>query len=319
MLRRLRSSSEIRDLIAETKLSLDDFVMPFFVVEGNGIVDEIKTFPGVFRYSVDELVKEVKKIRSNGIKSVIIFGVISDEKKDEIGSYGFYENNVVYRAIREIKDKVPDIVVAADVCVCSYTLHGHCGVVGNNNTIDNDKTVEVLGKVALNYAKAGADVVAPSAMADFQVKTIRKVLDENGFKNTLIMSYSAKYASNFYGPFRDIANSSPKFGNRKTYQMDYRNIKQALLEVEKDIQEGADIIMVKPALSYLDIIREVKNNFNVPLAAYSVSGEYSMVKFASKSGLFDEKEVAIEILTSIKRAGADIIISYWAKDIVEWL
>ncbi|MCX8029689.1 MAG: porphobilinogen synthase [Brevinematales bacterium] len=318
MMRRLRRNSGIRDLIAETKICLDDFVMPFFVVEGNNIIQEISSFPGIFRYSVDNLVKEIKRIWELGIKSVILFGVVDECNKDALGSYAIRDNNVVCKAIKLIKDKVPEVIVISDVCLCSYTSSGHCGIV-DNGIVDNSKTVEILSKVALNYAKSGADIVAPSAMADFQVREIRKVLYENGFDNTLIMSYSAKYSSNFYGPFRDIANSSPKFGDRKTYQMDYRNIKQALVEVERDIQEGVDIVMVKPALAYLDVIREVKNTFNIPLAAYSVSGEYSMVKVASQCGILNEKETALEILMSIKRAGADIIISYWAKDLPGWI
>ena len=318
MLRRLRLTNSIRDLVSEVNLKPSNFIAPFFVIEGNNIVQEIKSFPGVFRYTIDKLLLEIKEILSKGIKSVLLFGVIDEKFKDDLGSYALSEDNVVCRAIREIKNSFDDIVVAADVCVCSYTSHGHCGIVVNGK-VDNTKTIEVLGKIALNYAKAGADIVAPSAMADFQVMQIQKVLDENGFNDKIIMSYSAKYASSFYGPFRDIANSSPKFGDRKTYQLDFRNIKQALSEVEKDIQEGADIIMIKPALSYLDVIREVKNRYNVPIAAYNVSGEYAMVKISAKEGIIDEKSVAIEILTSIKRAGADIIISYWAKEIAELL
>lgn len=318
MLRRLRSSQEIRDLVSEVRLSLDDLIAPFFVVDGNNVLEEIKSFPGIYRYSIDNIVKEVKYLRDNGIKAVLLFGVIDNKLKDDSGCYAFYEDNIVCRAIKSIKDKVPDVVVVSDVCLCSYTSHGHCGIVLDGK-VDNSKTIEVLAKVSLSYAKAGADILAPSAMADFQVKAIREILDQNGFSDRLIMSYSAKYASNFYGPFRDIANSSPKFGDRKSYQMDFRNIRQALLEVEKDILEGADIVMVKPALSYLDVIREVRNNFNVPIAAYNVSGEYSMIKIAAKEGIVNEKDIAIEILTSIKRAGADIIISYWAKDMINWI
>ncbi|MFN4245234.1 MAG: porphobilinogen synthase [Brevinematia bacterium] len=317
MLRRLRSSKNIRDLISEVKLNIDDFVAPFFVVDGVGVVEEIKSFPGVYRYSVDKLVLEVKKLVDKGIKGILLFGVIDEHLKDDIGSYSIREDNVVCRAVKSIKDNL-DVVVAVDVCLCGYTSHGHCGIVVDGR-IDNDKTIDVLSKIALNYAKAGADILAPSAMADFQVRKIRQVLDENGFKDRIIMSYSAKYSSNFYGPFRDIANSSPKFGDRKMYQMDFRNIRQALIEVERDIQEGADIVMIKPSLSYLDVIREVRNHFNVPIAAYNVSGEYSIIKISSREGIVNEKEVAIEILTSIKRAGADLIISYWAKDVVDWI
>ncbi|MCS7299370.1 MAG: porphobilinogen synthase [Spirochaetia bacterium] len=318
MIRRLRKSKSIRDLVAEAELSPNDFVMPLFVIEGENIVQEIETFPEVRRYSVDRLIEEVKVLRDKEIKSVLLFGVIDEIKKDDIASYSYKEDNVVCKAIREIKNKFDDVVVIADVCVCGYTTHGHCGI-WNGDWVDNNKTLEVLSLSALNYARAGVDIVAPSAMMDHQVKAIRKTLDENGFERTLIMSYSAKYSSSFYGPFRDIVGSSPKFSDRKTYQMDYRNIRQALEEVRQDIEEGADIVMVKPALSYLDVIREIRNNFNVPLAAYNVSGEYSMVKVASKNGIFNEKDIAMEILYSIKRAGADIIISYWAKDVPDWL
>lgn len=318
MIRRLRKNKSIRDLVAEVELSLDDFVMPLFVIEGENIVQEIETFPEVYRYSVDRLVEEVRVLRDKGIKSILLFGIVEDSKKDDIASYSYKEDNVVCRATKEIKDRFDDVVVIADVCVCGYTTHGHCGI-WSEDWVDNNKTLDILSLSALNYAKAGVDVVAPSAMMDHQVKAIRKALDENGFERTLIMSYSAKYSSNFYGPFRDIVGSSPKFSDRRTYQMDYRNIRQALEEVKRDIEEGADMVMVKPALSYLDVIREIRRNFNVPLAGYNVSGEYSMVKIASKKGMFNEKDVAMEILYSIKRAGADIIISYWAKDVPDWL
>jgi len=314
--RRLRNTENLRRMFSETELSVTDFVMPYFVVEGRNIRQIIKSMPGIFRFSIDTLVKEVKEIHKLGIFAVLLFGIT--EKKDRTGSYAYNKNGIVQKAIRTIKKEIPEIVVITDVCMCSYTSHGHCGILKGGN-IDNDATLEILSKVALSHAIAGADIVAPSAMMDGQVQEIRDTLDKNGFKDIAIMSYSAKFASNFYGPFRDAANSTPQFGDRKSYQMDYHNLKEVLREVETDINEGADIVMVKPALSYLDVIKTVKENFNIPLAGYNVSGEYSMVKSAAEKGWLDEKNTVLEILTSIKRAGADIIISYWAKEVAKWL
>jgi porphobilinogen synthase len=343
-LRRLRKNENLRKLFSETKLSISDFVMPYFVIEGKNVKQEINSMPGIFRYSIDQLLKEVEEIYKLGTIAVLLFGV--PDRKDEIGSYAYSKDGIVQKAIKAIKKEIPDIVVITDVCLCSYTTHGHCGILKkrpwsmvnsprsmvnsqqkknrglwpvDHGPIDNDATLEVLAKIALSHAEAGADIVAPSAMMDEQVQAIRKILDKNGFKDVAIMSYSAKYASSFYGPFREAADSSPKFGDRKSYQMNYCNIKEALREIETDINEGADIVMVKPALSYLDVIRAIKEKFNVPLAAYNVSGEYSMVKAAAQKNWLDEKSVALEILTSIKRAGADIIITYWAKDVAEWV
>jgi len=343
-LRRLRKNENLRKLFSETKLSISDFVMPYFVIEDKNVKQEINSMPGIFRYSIDQLLKEVEEIYKLGVLSVLLFGV--PNIKDEIGSYAYSKDGIVQKAIKAIKKEIPDIVVITDVCLCSYTIHGHCGILKkrsrsivnsprsminsqqkkkrglwpvDHGPIDNDATLEVLAKIALSHAEAGADIVAPSAMMDGQVQAIRKILDKSGFKNVAIMSYSAKYASSFYGPFREAADSSPKFGDRKSYQMNYCNIKEALREIETDINEGADIVMVKPALSYLDVIRAIKEKFNVPLAAYNVSGEYSMVKAAAQKNWLDEKSVALEILTSIKRAGADIIITYWAKDVAEWV
>jgi len=318
-LRRLRKNENLRKLFSETKLSISDFVMPYFVIEGKNVKQEINSMPGIFRYSIDQLLKEVEEIYKLGVLSVLLFGV--PNRKDEIGSYAYSKDGIVQKAIKAIKKEIPDIVVITDVCLCSYTTHGHCGLLSfsRKNYIDNDATLEVLAKIALSHAGAGADIVAPSAMMDGQVQAIRKILDKNGFKDVAIMSYSAKYASSFYGPFREAADSSPKFGDRKSYQMNYCNIKEALREIETDINEGADIVMVKPALSYLDVIRAIKEKFNVPIAAYNVSGEYSMVKAAAQKNWLDEKSVVLEILTSIKRAGADIIITYWVKDVAEWV
>ena len=338
-LRRLRKNENLRKLFSETKLCVSDFVMPYFVVEGKDVKQPINSMPGISRFSVDNLLKEVNEIYKNGIVAILLFGV--PQKKDEVGSEAYSENGIVQKAIRAIKNKLPEIIVITDVCLCSYTSHGHCGIVKespqstvhslqkknktyglrtmDHGQINNDATLEIISKIALSHAQAGADIVAPSAMMDGQVKSIRDILDENGFKDVAIMSYSAKYASNFYGPFREAADSSPKFGDRKSYQMNYCNIKEALREVEQDIKEGADIVMVKPALAYLDVIRAVKENFNIPVAAYNVSGEYSMVKAVAEKGWLDEKNLVLEILTSIKRAGADIIITYWAKQVVKWI
>ncbi|MDP9749821.1 MAG: porphobilinogen synthase [Thermoanaerobacter sp.] len=314
--RRLRMNSILREMIRETSLDVSDLIYPLFVVPGDNIKEEIDSMPGIYHFSIDLLVEEVKEVRDLGIPAILLFGVPS--YKDELGSEAYSEEGIVQKAVREIKEKVPEIVVITDVCMCGYTTHGHCGIVENGQVL-NDKTVDYIAKIALSHVEAGADMVAPSDMMDGRVAAIRKLLDSKGFVNTPIMAYSAKYASSFYGPFREAADSFPQFGDRKSYQMDYGNSNEALREIALDIEEGADIVMVKPALSYLDIIRRVKDNFNIPIAAYNVSGEYSMVKAAAKMGWIDEKSVVLEILTSIKRAGADMIITYFAKDVAKWL
>lgn len=309
--RRTRKDENIRSLVRETRLSVDDLIYPIFVVEGEGIKEEITSLEGNYRYSVDMLDEIIKEVEDLNIRGVLIFGV--PEYKDECATSAFDENGVVQRAVKKIKE-ISNLYVITDVCMCQYTSHGHCGIIEGND-IDNDKTLEYLAKIALSHAKAGADMVAPSDMMDGRVKFIRRMLDENGYKNVAIMSYSAKYASSFYGPFREAADSKPQFGDRKSYQMDYCNIREAMREIEYDIEEGADIIMVKPALSYLDVIRQARDKFNHPIAAYNVSGEYAMVKAAEKMGYVDGEKIMMEILTSIKRAGADIIITYHALDV----
>lgn len=314
--RRLRVNGQIRSLIRETRLRVDDLIYPIFLVEGNEVKNEISALPGCYHFSIDMIGKEIEELVKLGINSVILFGV--PDKKEELGSEAYKENGIVQKGIREIKKISRDIVVITDVCMCQYTDHGHCGII-ENKKVNNDLTLKYLRRIALSHAEAGADMVAPSDMMDGRVGAIREELDQNGFNNISIMSYSAKYASAFYGPFRGAANSTPQFGDRRTYQMDPGNSDEALRETELDIMEGADIVMVKPALSYLDIIRRIKDNFNVPIAAYNVSGEYAMIKAAAKMGLLEEKSAAIEMLTSIKRAGADIIITYFAKDLARWV
>jgi porphobilinogen synthase len=306
----------LRALIRETRLDINDLIYPLFVVEGRGIKEEITSMPGIYRYSVDLLPREIEEIAGLGLKAVILFGI--PEHKDELGSGAYQADGVTQQAIKTTKKAVPELVVITDVCLCEYASHGHCGVVVNGN-VDNDRTLEFLAKTALSHAKAGVDIVAPSDMMDGRVKAIRSNLDENGFNLVPIISYAAKYASVFYGPFREAAESAPQFGDRRSYQMDSPNAREALREVEQDISEGADVVMVKPALAYLDVIRKVRDTFNHPLAAYNVSGEYAMVKAAARNGWLDEKRAMLEILTSIKRAGADIIITYHAKEAARWL
>jgi porphobilinogen synthase len=315
-LRRFRCSETLRALIRETKVEIGDLIYPLFVVEGNKIKQEISSMPGQYRLSNDLLAKEVKDIARLGIPAIILFGI--PQKKDEVGSSAYHPKGVIQQAIRAIKKATPELLVITDVCLCEYTSHGHCGVVVDGY-VDNDKTLELLAKTALSHAEAGADMVAPSDMMDGRVKAIRQALDGNGFQNTPVMAYAAKYASAFYGPFREAAESAPQFGDRRSYQMDPPNWREALREVEQDIAEGADIVMVKPALPYLDVIRKVRDTFNYPLAAYSVSGEYAMVKAAAQQGWLDEKRIVLEMLTAIKRAGADIIITYYAKEAAHWL
>ncbi|WKV09268.1 porphobilinogen synthase [Thermoanaerobacterium sp. CMT5567-10] len=314
--RRLRANEVIRRMVKETSISVDDLIYPMFVVPGENIKEEISAMPGVYRYSVDKLINEVKEVHNLKIPAVLLFGIPS--KKDELGSEAYDDDGIVQKAVKSIKESIPQMIVITDVCMCEYTSHGHCGIV-RDGYVQNDETVSYIAKIALSHVKAGADIVAPSDMMDGRVKAIRDILDENGYVNTPIISYSAKYASSFYGPFREAANSAPQFGDRKSYQMDPANSDEALREISLDIDEGADIIMVKPALPYLDIIRRAKDTFNIPIAAYNVSGEYSMIKAASQMGYIDEKSTVLESLTGIKRAGADIIITYFAKDVAKWL
>lgn len=323
-LRRLRRDSLTRDLAAETRLSADNFVLPYFIVEGRNKKEPIESMPGVSRLSVDNALKDIGGARALGIKAVLLFGICKE--KGRTASAAYRKDGLIQQAIKAIKGEVKDVVVISDVCLCGYTSHGHCGIIKKSKScIDNDETIKILVKIALTHVQAGADFVAPSAMMDGQVKAIRETLDKNGFAGAGILAYSAKYASNFYGPFREAMDSAPQFGDRKTYQMDYRNSKEALREIEADIKEGADIVMVKPALAYLDVIRQAKDNFNVPIAAYNVSGEYAMVKaYCARAGQAAgreclERDLALEILTAIKRSGADLIISYHAKEAVKWL
>ncbi len=315
-LRRLRRNEALRALVRETKVEVGDLVYPLFVVEGSKIKQKISSMPGLYRLSNDLLPKEVEEIARLGIPAIILFGI--PQKKDEAGSSAYHPKGVVQQAIRAIKKTTPELLVITDVCLCEYTSHGHCGVVVDGY-VDNDKTLGLLAKTALSHAEAGADIVAPSDMMDGRVKAIRQALDGNGFQDIPILAYAAKYASYFYGPFREAAESAPQFGNRRSYQMNPPNWREALREIEQDIAEGADIVMVKPALPYLDVIRKVRDTFNHPLAAYSVSGEYAMVKAAAKQGWLDEKGLVLEMLTAIKRAGADIIITYYAKEAASWL
>lgn len=314
--RRLRKNENIRKLVRETTISVDNLIYPIFVEDGQNIEKEIPSMPGIYRYSIDRLSKELDEVVSLGIPAVLLFGIPSH--KDEVGSDTWNEEGIIQKAIRFIKRNYPQLYVISDVCFCEYTSHGHCGVL-HHQDVDNDETLENTKKQVISHAKAGVDMVAPSGMMDGVVKTIREALDCEGFYHIPIMSYSAKYASSYYGPFREAADSTPAFGDRKTYQMDPANRREAFREVELDIQEGADIVMVKPALAYLDIIRDIKERFNVPLAAYNVSGEYSLIKAAGRLGWIDERKVMMETLTSIKRAGADIIITYFAKEVAKIL
>ncbi len=315
-MRRGRRTAALRRMVRETKLSVDDFVLPLFAVHGRNVREPVPSMPGVERTSVDQMVQDCREAHELGIPAVILFGI--PEQKDAVGSEGYDEDGIVPRAIRGIKDAVPDLLVWADVCLCEYTHHGHCGVI-SGGAVDNDATLVLLAKAAVAYANAGADVVAPSDMMDGRVGAIREALDEEGFQETAIVSYAAKYASAFYGPFRDAADSAPGFGDRRAYQMDPANSDEALREVALDLEEGADVVMVKPALPYLDVVRRVKDEFRVPVAAYNVSGEYSMIKAGAQLGWIDGKRVAMEALTSIKRAGADIILTYFARDAARWL
>jgi len=315
-LRRLRRTEALRALVRETKVEVGDLIYPLFVIKGSRIKQEITSMPGIFRYSPDVLPDKVEEIARLELPAVILFGI--PDYKDEVGSSAYHPEGVVQQAIRTIKRAVPELLVLTDVCLCEYTSHGHCGVVVNGY-VDNDKTLELLAKIAVSHAEAGADMVAPSDMMDGRVKVIRQALDESRFQHIPILSYAAKYASAFYGPFREAADSTPQFGDRRSYQMDTPNWREALREVEQDIAEGADMVMVKPALAYLDVIRKVRDTFNHPLAAFNVSGEYAMIKAAVQQGWLDERGVVLEILTAIKRAGADIIITYHAPEVARWL
>ncbi|SHI94183.1 porphobilinogen synthase [Tangfeifania diversioriginum] len=315
-LRRLRKNAAIRNMVRETILTRNDLIMPLFVCPGEGVENKISSMPGNSQFSVDLLVKKCRELYNKGVQSVLLFGI--PETKDETGDVACQHNGIVQQAVRALKKEVPELYLIADVCNCEYTTHGHCGTIVDGD-VDNDLTLDTLARQSVSLAEAGVDMVAPSDMMDGRVGAIRTALDENGFKNTPIMAYSAKYASAFYGPFREAAESAPQFGDRKTYQMDPANGDEALREVELDIQEGADIVMVKPALNYMDVIQSVKANFNVPVAAYNVSGEFSMVKAAAEKGWIDEKRIVLELLTGLKRAGADIIISYHTQDIIEEL
>ncbi len=315
-MRRLRRKKLLRDLVRETILTPDDFIYPMFVIPGKGKKEEIPSMPGQFRYSIDLLAEEVQKVKEEGIKAIILFGV--PEKKDEIGTDAWHEEGIIQRALREIRKYEKEMILIADLCMCEYTSHGHCGIL-KDKEVDNDATLEYLGKIAVSQVKAGADIVAPSGMMDGMVKAIRTALDKEGFADVPILSYAVKYASSFYGPFRDAAESAPQFGDRKGYQMDPANSREAVLEAELDFEEGADILMVKPALPYLDIVKTIRERFSRPVAAYNVSGEYSMVKAASMKGWINERDVVLEVLTSIKRAGADLILTYHARDAVKWI
>ncbi|CAM4145161.1 delta-aminolevulinic acid dehydratase [Bacillus manliponensis] len=314
--RRLRNSAGMRALVRETHLRPEDFIYPIFVLEGERVRNEVPSMPGVYQISLDFLHEEMAEVAALGIRSVIVFGLPAE--KDAVGSSAYCEKGIVQRAIKQIKEELPELVVVADTCLCQYTDHGHCGVI-EDGVIVNDESLQLLAKTAVSQAKAGADIIAPSNMMDGFVTAIRHALDENGFSHVPVMSYAVKYASAFYGPFRDAAHGAPQFGDRKTYQMDPANRLEAFREAESDVIEGADFLIVKPALSYLDIIRDVKNNYLLPVVAYNVSGEYSMIKAAAQNGWIQEKDVVLEKLIGMKRAGADLIITYHAKDAAKWL
>ncbi len=314
-LRKSRRTDSLRRIFRETRIHPDNLMAPIFVIDRSDSVEPVQSMPGVDRYSVDRLPEYVSRLRSAGIRSVLLFGVPAS--KDEAGTGAYSNSGVIPRAVRQLRDNFEDLVIATDVCLCEYTSHGHCGVLANGE-VDNDGTLPLLTKAALQYATAGADMVAPSAMMDGQVRAIREALDHSGLNSTIVMGYSAKYASAFYGPFRFAAESKPAFGDRRAYQMDVANSREAMREIEGDVKEGADVIMVKPALAYLDVISKARARFDMPLAAYNVSGEYSMIKAASMNGWLDEKSTVYEVLTSIKRAGADLIITYFAEQGAKW-
>lgn len=315
-MRRTRQSEKLRSLVRETHLSVDQLIYPLFIAEGLSEPREISAMPGIMQWPLEHLGREAERLAQIGIPALLLFGI--PEEKDGVGSQAYAEKGIVQQAIRRIKSVTPETLVMTDVCLCEYTDHGHCGVI-QNGLVLNDESLELLSRMALSHAEAGADLVAPSDMMDGRVGALRHVLDEQGFNNLPIMAYSAKFASGFYGPFREAAGSAPQFGDRRAYQMDPANAREALREVELDIAEGADMVMVKPALSYLDVIRQVRDRFDLPLAAYNVSGEYSMIKAAAQNGWIDEQRIVMEVLTSIRRAGADMIITYFAPDVAGWL
>jgi porphobilinogen synthase len=315
-LRRFRRSGRLRSLVRETRLDLGDFVMPLFVCPGEGVVRPVEGLPGIAQRSVDELVAEADTLNALGVSAVILFGI--PDEKDEEASGAYDEDGIVQRALRELRRDFPDLVLATDVCLCEYTSHGHCGVV-RDGEIDNDSSLELLARTAVSHAEAGADTVCPSDMMDGRVGAIRIALDDAGFEQIPIVSYAAKYASAFYGPFREAAESTPAFGDRRGYQLDPANVREAIRECELDVDEGADALIVKPALPYLDVLRAVREQFDLPVGAYNVSGEYAMVKATARAGWLDERQAALESLTAIKRAGADFIVSYWTKELAEWL
>lgn len=314
--RRTRNNPLLRDLISNVNLSMNDFIYPIFVEEGDNIKSEIEAMPNQYRYSIDKLKEEIEDIINLGIKGILLFGI--PKQKDEKGSGAYDENGIIQKAVRFIKKNFSNILVITDVCMCEYTSHGHCGIL-NNDIVDNDLTIDYISKIALSHVKAGADIVAPSDCMDGHVLSIRNILDKNGYVNIPIMSYSVKYASGYYSPFRVAADSAPSFGDRKSYQMDFRNRKEYISKIENDIEEGADIFIIKPALPYLDVIKDISTKFNIPIASYNVSGEYSMVKAASKLGFIDEKKIVLENMFALKRAGSDIIITYHAKDLAKYL
>ena len=315
-MRRTRQSEQLRGLVRETHLNVEQLIYPLFVAEDLAEPNEISSMPGVMQWPLEHLGREIERIASLGITSVLLFGIPTD--KDEVGSQAYAEQGIIQRAIQRIKSVAPHLVVMTDVCLCEYTSHGHCGVI-QNGTVQNDESLDLLARMALSHVEAGADLVAPSDMMDGRVGALRHKLDEQGYSAVPIMAYSAKYASGFYGPFREAAGSAPQFGDRRSYQMDPANVREALREVDLDIAEGADIVMVKPALAYLDVIRQVREHCDLPLAAYNVSGEYSMIKAAARNGWIEEQRVVMEVLTGIRRAGADMIITYFAPDVALWL
>jgi len=316
-MRRLRKTPGVRNILAEVNVSLADLIYPMFSIEGKNLKNPVESMPGVYQYSPDNLLFEVEKVVNKGIKAIILFGIPA--QKDSVGSGAYAEDGIIQKSVFQIKKAFPELVVITDVCLCEYTDHGHCGLIVDNKIV-NDPTLELLAKTAVSHAQAGADIVAPSDMMDGRVGAIRKALDNSGYVDTLIMSYSAKYASAFYGPFRDAAGSAPQFGDRSTYQMDPKSgTKQAILETQLDIAEGADIVIVKPALAYMDIIKAISNEFLCPVTGYNVSGEYAMVKAAAQKGWIDEKRVVLELMTGLKRAGCNMIITYHALDLADWL
>jgi len=315
-MRRARQNEKIRGLVRETHLSIEQLIYPLFIAENIGELREVSSMPGIMQWPLEHLGREAERIARLGIPAVLLFGIPSE--KDELGTQAYAQQGIIQQAIRRFKAEVPDLLVITDVCLCEYTSHGHCGVI-QNGFVQNDESLELLARMALSHVEAGADLVAPSDMMDGRVGAIRRVLDERGFSSTPIMAYSAKYASGFYGPFREAAGSAPQFGDRRSYQMDPANVREALREVDLDIAEGADIVMVKPALAYLDVIRQVRDQCDLPIAAYNVSGEYAMIKAAAQRGWIDERRITMEVLTGIKRAGADMIITYFAPGVAQWL